>query len=154
MLNIHRKKKRFSHNQWTLSLEQSAYSTSCTGPFVRWPFCTASITITASPQKAMASLQCGTDRPTVKARRWKCSVGGPWQNRSLTHIYRYEQSMAFIWTEAHAAEHDTLYNPANPAIKKRKSSSLKATFTPHKINAILTFARFCNVSSSHMRIQV
>lgn len=130
------KKKRFSHNQWTLSPEQRAYSTSCKRPFVRCPFCPASITITASPPEARASLQYGTDRPTVTARRSTCSVGGLGQNHSLTQIWRYEQSMAFIWTEAHAAEHEPLYNPDLAAIKKKLF--FKCNFAPHKINAVLT----------------
>lgn len=32
--------------------------------------------------------------------------------------------MAFIWTEAHAAEHDILYNPDHAAIKKEKKKLL------------------------------
>lgn len=36
--------------------------------------------------------------------------------------------MAFIWTQAHAAEHDTLYNPDHAAIKKKKKLLFKSNF--------------------------
>lgn len=98
-----RKKKRFSHNLWTLSSEQSAYSVSCKGRLFQWPLYSGSTTIKASPQKPWPASSpvpmCSTQQTSPQSRppAPKCSVGRPQQKSSLTHAWKYEQS-PFITT--------------------------------------------------------
>lgn len=61
------------------------------------------------PQKPWPASSMKQTGPQSRLTAPKCIVGGPWQKCSLT--WKYEQSLAFIWTEAHVSKHDDLYNP-------------------------------------------
>lgn len=118
MVRKGKKKKRFSHNLWTLSSEQSAYSVSCKGHLFQWPLCSGCTTIKASPQKpwptSSSTVLYVTNKPTVKAPCSKVQRGQAATKKLFDTLVKIWAIALYRNSEHHWActsKCDELHNP-------------------------------------------
>lgn len=112
-----RKEKRYSHNLWTLSSEQSGLSLSFRGCLFQWPLYSDSTTIKASPSKALAPLRSAYRTSPRTRRPLRRAVGRP------ATMKLFDRSLKNMSNRPPPPKHDTIFNHQNRTVKGMQTIS-------------------------------